>query len=204
MTTTTLTPAPKTPAPTARQEREPKRRLFTVDEVLAMDRAGIFHPDERIELLDGEIVVMPPIGEPHADGTSRLGADLNYRLYNRAIVRVQQPVRLNDHSLPEPDISVLILRDDYHQGHPAPTDVLLLVEVADSSLESDREVKLARYAAAGIPEVWIANLRARQVEGFSDPVDGAYRSRRVVTATGRISPLAFPDVSLAVGEFLLE
>ena len=82
--------------------------------------------------------------------------------------------------------------------------MLLIIEVADSTLQLDREVKLARYAAAGIPEVWIANLRGRQVEGFSDPVDGAYRSRRVVTAEGRISPQAFPDVSLAVGDFLLE
>ena len=95
-------------------------------------------------------------------------------------------------------------RDDYHVAHPTAADVLLLVEVADSSLESDREVKLARYAAAGIPEVWIANLRSRQVEGHSDPVDGTYRSRRVVTAEGSISPLAFPDVRLTVGDFLLE
>ena len=203
MTTTTLTPVPATSSPPTRQEHPPKRRLFTVDEVLAMDRAGIFHPEERIELLDGEIIVMPPIGEPHADGTTRLGRDLNYQLYDLAIVRVQQPVYLDDYSLPEPDITVLRLRDDYHREHPSPADVLLLIEVADSSLEIDREVKLARYAAAGIAEVWIVHVRARQVEGYSDPVDGTYRSRRLVTAEGRISPLAFPDVSLAVGEFLL-
>ena len=95
------------------------------------------------------------------------------------------------------------LRDDYHLGHPSPADVFLLIEVADTSLEFDREVKLARYAAAGIPEVWIVNLRARQVEAHADPVDGTYRSRRVVTADGSISPVAFPDVFLAVGEFLL-
>ena len=82
-------------------------------------------------------------------------------------------------------------------------DVLLLIEVSDTSLEFDRGEKLARYAAAGIPEVWIANVRARQIEGYSDPVDGVYRSRRVVTAEGSISPLAFPDLELAVGDFLL-
>ena len=82
--------------------------------------------------------------------------------------------------------------------------MILLIEVADTSLEFDREVKLTRYAAAGIPEVWIVNLRMRQVEGHSDPVDGTYRSRRVVTAEGRIGPLAFPDVALAVSDFLLE
>ena len=202
MTTTTLTPVPATSSPPTRQEHPPKRRLFTVDEVLAMDRAGIFHPEERIELLDGEIIVMPPIGEPHADGTDRLGSDLSYNLYDLARVRVQGPVRINDYSLLQPDIAVVRLRDDYHREHPSPADVLLLIEVADSSLELDREVKLARYAAAGIAEVWIVNVRARQVEGYSDPVDGTYRSRRVVTADGSINPLAFPDVSLAVGDFL--
>ena len=204
MTATVLAPAPAPAASPARQEPEPTRRLFTVDEVLAMDRAGIFHPEERIELLDGEIIVMPPIKEPHADGTDRLDESLKENLRRRARVRVQGPVRINDYSLLEPDIAVLHLRDDYHLEHPSPADVFLLIEVADSSLQMDREVKLARYAAAGIPEVWIVNVRARQVEAYADPVDGTYRSRRVVTADGSISPLAFPDVSLAVADFLLE
>ena len=201
MTTTIVSVPPVTPNG---KVRPPARRLFTVDEVLAMDEAGIFHPEERIELLDGEIVVMPPISEPHADGTDRLDESLKYDLRGRARVRVQGPVRISDDSLLQPDIAILRLRDDYHRMGATAEDVLLIIEVADSTLQLDREVKLARYAAAGIPEVWIANLRARQVEGFSDPVDGAYRSRRVVTAEGRISPQAFPDVSLAVGDFLLE
>ena len=179
------------------------RRLFTVAELYAMAEAGIFHPEERIELLDGEIIVMPPIGEPHSDGTDRLGSDLTYNLHGRARVRVQGPVQLNDVSLPQPDIAVLRLRDDYHLERATAEDVLLLIEVSDTSLEFDRGEKLARYAAAGIPEVWIANVQARQIEGYSDPVDGAYRSRRVVDAEGSISPLAFPDVELAVGDFLL-
>ena len=205
MTTTIAPTATPTATAAAPSEREPAptRRLFTVDEVLAMDRAGIFHPEERIELLDGEIIVMPPINEPHADGTDRLDESLKENLRRRARVRVQGPVRINDYSLLEPDIAVLRLRDDYHLEHPSPADVFLLIEVADSSLELDREVKLARYADAGIPEVWIVNVRARQVEAYADPVDGTYRSRRMVTADGRISPLAFPDVSLAVSDFLL-
>ena len=205
MTTTiapTTTPSAMATAPPER-EPAPSRRLFTVDEVLAMDRAGIFHSEERIELLDGEIIVMPPTNEPHADGTDRLDESLKENLRRRARVRVQGPVRINDYSLLEPDIAVLHLRDDYHREHPSPADVFLLIEVADSSLQMDREVKLARYAAAGIPEVWIVNVRARQVEAYADPVDGTYRSRRVVTADGSISPLAFPDVSLAVADFLL-
>ena len=202
MSTTTSVPA--TAVAATQKKHPPKRRLFTVEEYCTMADAGILAEDERVELLDGEIVVMPPIGEPHEDSTDRLNGDLSYVLRGRARVRVQNSVRLDDYGLPEPDIAVVRLRDDYHRDRPTAADVLLLVEVADTSLEFDREVKLARYAAAGIPEVWIVNLRARQVEAHSDPVDGSYRSRRVVTANGRISPLAFPDVSLAVADFLLE
>ena len=192
MTTATL--PPQTVAPT--------RRRFTVSEYCALAEAGILAEDERIELLDGEIIVMPPIGAPHEDGTDRLSSQLNYRLYGRARVRVQNSVRLNDDSLPQPDIAILRLRDDYHRERPTPADVLLLIEVADSSLEYDRRAKLPRYAAAGIPEVWIANLRTRQVEAYDDPADGVYRGRRVIPAAGRISPRAFPDVVLAVADFL--
>ena len=202
MTTTALAPAPTPATAPAQREPEPKRRLFTVDELFAMVEAGIVAEDERIELLDGEILVMPPIGDLHADGTDRLDESFKEQLRRRARVRVQGPVRIDDNSLLQPDIAVLRLRDDYHRRTPTPADVFLLIEVADSSLQIDREVKLARYAAAGIPEVWIANVGARHVEGYSDPVDGVYRSRRVVTAEGSISPLAFPDVALAVGDFL--
>ena len=202
---TTMTVIDTTPAVSPQQPKHsPTRRLFTVEEYCAMAELGILEEGERVELLDGEIVVMPPIGEPHEDGTTRLGRDMTHLLYDRAWVRVQNSVRLDDYGLPEPDIAVVRLRDDYHRRRPTPEDVLLIIEVADTSLEFDREVKLARYAAAGIPEVWIVNLRARQVEAHSDPVDGTYRSRRLVTADGSIGPLAFPDVSLAVADFLLE
>ena len=179
------------------------RRRFTVAEYCAMAEAGILAEDERIELLDGAIIVMAPIGPPHEDGTTQLGSQLTYRMYGRAIVRIQQSVQLSDLGLPEPDIAIVRLRPDYHRERPTPADVLLLVEVADSSLEYDRGVKLPRYAAAGIPEVWIVNLRARQVEVYDDPVDGVYQGRRVIPATGSISPRAFPDVTLAVADFLL-
>ena len=193
MTTTAL------PAQTA----APTRRRFTVEEYCAMAEAGILAEDERVELLDGEIFVMPPIGPPHEDGTTRLSRDLILRLGDRAWVRVQNSVRLNDYGLPEPDIAVVRFRDDYHRNRPTPADVLLVIEVADSSLRRDRELKLPHYAAAGIPEVWIANVPARQVEAFHDPVDGVYQSSRTVPAGGQISPRAFPDVVLTVGAFLL-
>ena len=181
----------------------PTRRRFTVEEYCAMAEAGILSERERVELLDGEIYVMPPIGAPHEDGTTRLSRDLILQLVDRAWVRVQNSVRLNDYGLPEPDIAIVRLRDDYHKNRPTPEDVLLVIEIADSSLRSDRDVKLPLYAAAGIPEVWIANVPARQVEAFHDPVDGVYQSSRIVPADGQISPRAFPDVVLTVGEFLL-
>ena len=192
--TTTAVPA---------QTFTPTRRRFTVDEFLAMDQAGIFHPEERVELLDGEILIMPPIGPPHADGTDQFDDFFKFSLRGRARVRVQGPVQLDDLNLPVPDIAVLRLRDGYHRAHPTPADVLLIVEVSDSSLRRDRDAKLSLYAAAGIPEVWIANVVDRQVEAFHDPVDGVYQSSRIVPADGRISPRAFPDVVLTVGEFLL-
>ena len=181
----------------------PTRRRFTVDEYCAMAKAGVLGEDEHIELLDGEIFIMPPIGAPHGDGTTRLSSGLIIQLQGRAWVRVQNSVRLNDYGLPEPDIAVVRFRNDYHRNLPTPADVLLVIEVSDSTLSFDREVKLPRYAEAGIPEVWIANVVDRQVEAFHDPVDGVYQSSRIVNADGRISPRTFPDVVLTVGDFLL-
>ncbi|MDE2786005.1 MAG: Uma2 family endonuclease [Chloroflexota bacterium] len=194
MTTTAL------PAQTA----APTRRRFTVEEYCAMVDAGILAEDERIELLNGEILVMPPIGPPHESGTDQLNDQLLYPLHGRALVRVQGSIMLDDSSLPQPDLTVLRRRDNYQRERATAADVLLVIEVADSSLRRDRELKLPHYAAAGIPEVWIANVPARQVEAFSDPVDGVYQSRRIVPADGQISPIAFPDVVLTVGDFLLE
>jgi len=186
------------------QTAAPTRRRFTVEEYCAMIEAGILDEEERLELLDGEIILMPPINAPHESGTDQLTGQLLYPLYGRALVRVQGSIMLDDSSLPQPDLAVLRLRDNYQRERAAAADVLLLIEVSETSLERDREVKLPRYAAAGIPEVWIANVPARQVEAYSDPVDGAYQSRRIVPADGQISPIAFPDVVLTVGDFLLE
>ena len=198
MTTATLSPSPSPPL----QAVAPTRRRFTVAEYCALAEAGILTESERIELLDGEIITMPPIGPPHENGTDLLNRLLTYRLYDRARVRVQGSVRINDNSLPQPDIAVLRLRDDYHRQRPTPADVFLLIEVADSSLEYDRAVKLPRHAAAGIPEVWIVNLRARQVEAFANPANGVYQSRRVIPADAPIgrnrppaAPLSPPAVS---------
>ena len=136
MTTITVIPTPTLSE--TKQKTAPHRRLFTVDELFAMVEAGIVAEDERIELLDGEILEMPPIGDPHADGTDRLDESFKEQLRRRARVRVQGPVRINDNSLLQPDIAVLRLRDDYHRRTPTPADVLLLIEMADSSLQMAR------------------------------------------------------------------
>ena len=178
------------------------RHRFTVDEYLAMEVAGILHEDDRIELIDGEIIVMPPIGDPHEFSTDWLTQLLVPPLIGRAIVRVQGSIRLNNRSAPQPDIALLRERPLSEVGPYFPPDVYLVIEVADSSLSYDRGAKLARYAAAGVPEVWVVNLRAREVTAYADPSDSEYAAVRVYRAGENISPQAFPDVTLAVDDFI--
>ena len=192
--TTTAVPA---------QTFAPTRRRFTVDEFYAMAEAGILDEEERVELLNGEVFVMAPMGAAHADITDLFDDFFKASLRGRARVPVQGPLRVDDTTLLFPDLAVLRPRTDYRRRLPEPEDVLLLIEVSDSSIRRDREAKLSRYAA-GIPEVWIANVPACHVEAFHDPVDGTYQSSRIVPADGRISPRAFPDVELTVGDFLFE
>ena len=181
----------------------PARRRFTVAEYFAMAEAGILQEDERVELIDGEIIVMSPKGNPHRQSVNWLGRLLSLALGRRAMVQVQATIVLDDGTAPEPDIAVIRLRSVNDLVTVTPEEIYFLVEVADSSLEFDRETKLDHYAA-GIPEVWIANLVDGRVEAYDDPVDGAYRNLRTVAAGESISPRAFPDVVLAVSDFLPE
>ena len=178
------------------------RHRFTVDEYLAMERAGILHEDDRIELIDGEIIIMPPIGDPHEVSTDWLTRLFVPPLIGRAIVRVQGAIRLNDRSAPQPDIAVLRERPLSEVGPYFPPDVHLVIEVADSTLAYDRGAKLARYAAAGIPEVWVANLRAREVTAYAEPNGAEYAAVRTYRAGDTISPRVFPDVILTVSDFM--
>jgi Uma2 family endonuclease len=178
------------------------RRLFTVAEYMAMGEAGILGEHERIELLAGEIIEMAPIGNRHLFATDALTMLLAPALVGQAVVRVQGSIQLDDYGAPEPDIVVLRPRPGYEAESAMPADVLLLIEVADSSLEYVRGFKLALYAAAGIPEVWIANLRTGEVEACANPVGTEYASVRTVSADGSISPQAFPDVALELSQFM--
>ncbi len=178
------------------------RRRFTVKEYLAMEVAGILHEDDRVELVDGEIIIMPPLGEPHESSTDWLNRLFVPPLIGRAIVRVQGSIRLNDRSAPQPDIAVLRERPLSEMGPYFPSDVHLVVEVSDSTLAYDQGPKLARYVAAGIPEVWVANLRAREVTAYAEPSGSAYAAVRTYRVGESISPRAFPDVVLAVSDFM--
>ncbi len=193
MTTTTAASAPPTIS-------APARRRFTVAEYYAMADAGILSENDRVELLDGDVIVMPPIGNWHAFSVNSIVAVFpSTLLEGRAVLSVQNPVRLDNYNEPQPDAMLLQWRDDfYRNGHPAPADVLLLIEVADSSVEFDRTVKLAAYARAGIPEVWIAARPERRVEAYTEPAGNEYATVRCFGLGETVAPQAFPDIALAV------
>ena len=181
--TTTTAPA---------QVAAPTRRRFTVEEYYAMAEAGILAANERVELLNGEVFAMAPVGAAHGDITDLFDRFFQQSLPDRARVRVQGPVRIDDTTLLYPDLSALRLRPDYRRHLPEPGDMLLLIEVSDSSLRRDREAKLSLYAAAGIPEVWIANVPACHVEAFHDPVDGVTRAIASSPPTAKSAPSPSP------------
>jgi Uma2 family endonuclease len=152
------------------------KHWISVDEYERMGRAGVFAEDARLELLEGAIYEMSPIGSPHAACVKSLGALLN-RLFNgKLIVGTQDPIRLDDFSEPQPDLTLLRWRDDYYRAaHPTPADVTLVIEVADSTVESDRSYKMPLYAKAGIAESWLVNLRDETIELYAQPADGVYQ-----------------------------
>lgn len=173
------------------------RHRFDVDAYYRMVEAGILGPEDRVELIEGEIVDMAPIGSAHASTTDLL-ASLFVRAVTDdvAIVRIQNPLRLDAHNEPQPDLMLLRPRADrYRQGHPTATDVLLLVEVADSSLAYDHGPKLALYARHGVPEFWIVDLVGRAVEICREPGPEGYAERRRVTG-GAATPALVPGVAI--------
>lgn len=181
----------------------PVRKLFTVSEYHTMLTAGIFGEDERLELIEGEICEMSPVGSAHASRVKRLAETFLLRLAARATVSVQDPIWLSELSEPQPDIALLKRREDFYaSAHPAAPDVLLVVEVADSSPDYDRRVKGPLYAAAGIAEYWILDLTNRALEVYREPSAGGYRDVRRLRRGERLSPAAFPDLDLAVDEIL--
>jgi Uma2 family endonuclease len=179
------------------------RRRFTVEEYERMGEVGIFDPADRVELLDGEIAYMSPIGSRHAGVVNRLTARLVARLSDRATVIVQNPLRLLPLSEPQPDVMVARYRHDFYESaHPTAEDVLLVIEVSDSSLRTDRTIKLPIYAQQGIVEVWLVDLAANMVHVHTHPVEGAYREVRTVRRGEKLVPTAIPSLVLAAEDVL--
>lgn len=179
-----------------------RRRLFTVEEYHKLTEVGILHEDDHVELIEGELIQMAATGSRHIACVFRTNRWFNRRVGDRAIVGVQSPIRLI-RSEPEPDIVLLRFReDDYESGTPEAADVLLLIEVAESSLAYDRGTKLLLYAAMGIPEYWLVDLDHQSVEVYRRPRDGRYGDVTVHERGARLTPLTFPDLAIGVDEIL--
>ena len=179
-----------------------EHRLFTVDEYHAMARAGILHEDDRVELIDGILVKMAPVGPRHFHCVARLTKLLALQTHSYAAINVQSPVRLDERNEPEPDL--MLFRADLDASRlPGPEDVFLLVEVADSTLETDRAVKVPLYARAGIAEVWIVALREDRVEVYREPSNGRYKQMRVLEREDEADIAALPEAGpFSVDELL--
>jgi Uma2 family endonuclease len=179
-------------------------RRFTVDEYHAMGAAGVIGPSERVELLDGEILTMPPISPRHTGDVNRLTHLLITRFGSRAVVQVQNPVRLDDYSEPEPDIALLRPRDDFYaSAHARPQDVLALLEVAETSLRYDAGKKLRAYARRGIPEYWIVDLRGERIVVHREPAQTEYAVEGSASRGETLAFEAFPSDVLRVDELLV-
>ena len=173
------------------------RHRLTVADYYRMGEAGIFAPEARVELIEGEIIDMAPIGTRHGSAVKRLNALFVAAVGSRAVVSVQDPLRLSELSEPEPDLMLLKPRADFYaDAHPTAADVLLLVEVADTSARYDREIKLPLYARHGVREVWIVDLEARLLRICRLPAGEAYAEVTTSATPARTPIAALPDVEI--------
>jgi Uma2 family endonuclease len=177
-------------------------KRFTINEYHRLAELGFLKEDDQFELIKGEIVQMVAKGKPHAVCETLLFRELIRLLVDRALVRGQQPIVIADYSQPEPDLTIVRNFDDnYLSAHPSPTDILLLIEVADSSLKYDQEVKLSLYAEAGISDYWIFNLVDNYLESYSEPYQSlsdkfGYRRKFISLPNESIILPSFPDLTL--------
>jgi Uma2 family endonuclease len=181
-----------------------RRYRFTVEEYERLAQAQVLTQCDRVELLDGEIIEMTPIGDRHASVVGRLTHLFATQLGDRSIVWVQNPLRLGAvRSMPQPDIALLRRRADFYAGgKPGSDDVLLLIEVMDTSALADRSLKIPLYARAGVPEVWLLDLVTDRIEVFRHPTAAGFREVRVLERNDRLASLAFPDLTLTGADLL--
>ena len=180
------------------------RRRFTVEEYHRMGEAGVLPEDSRIELIAGDIVVREPIGSRHAGTVNRLNRLWTSRLGERAVVQIQNPIELpKEDSEPQPDVTLLRPRADFYTAaHPVAADVLLLIEVADSTLAVDRRVRMPLYARAAIHEAWLLDLTADRVEVYRAPTADGYQQLVRLERGQRVAPEAFPALIVGVEDLL--
>jgi Uma2 family endonuclease len=181
-----------------------KTHRFTVDEYHRMGEAGIFSEDDRVELLAGEIVEMSPIGPLHAGTVGRLTALFSSQLGTEVLVWVQNPLLLRpEDSESQPDVALLRSRPDFYtHSHPEAQDVYLVIEVADTSVVADREVKLPIYAKAGVPEAWLLDVATQHLEVHRHPTPDGYQDVRSLQRGEAVAPQAFPQLVLSVDALL--
>ena len=173
----------------------PTRHRFTVEDVLAMERAGLFHPEARTELIDGEVIDVAPTGYEHGAGLNSLACAVVMACGDRATAWIRSSVRLGPMDLVQPDFAVLRPRDDFYAGrHPEPADTFLMVEVSWSTLRYDRTTKLPLYARAGIPEYWIVDLHARKVLAHRNPSTDGYDPPTTHERGERLPLAAAPEI----------
>lgn len=186
------------------QQTEISLRLWTVEEYHRMAEMGILAPEERVELIAGQIVKkMSPQGTPHATAITLIRLLLEDELGKKVLVRTQLPVTLSDRSEPEPDVAVV--RPDalrYLDHHPAPSEIYLLIEVADTTLKMDCGLKANDYAKSGIKDYWVLDLKKRQLRVFREPTQQGYQSQVILGEEATISPLEFPSLSISVAQML--
>jgi Uma2 family endonuclease len=181
-----------------------ERWTFTVDEVYQMLAAGILTEDDRVELIEGELIKMSPIGERHAACVKKANALFNRLVGQQALVSVQDPILLNNYSEPQPDLALLKPRQDYYaQAKPTPADVLLIVEVADSSIDYDRRIKMSLYARAAVPAVWLIDLNADAIEVYTQPAGGAYRALQTARRGDRLTLETLPGLTVMADDILV-
>ncbi|HET6630153.1 MAG TPA: Uma2 family endonuclease [Woeseiaceae bacterium] len=184
-------------------ESWPRRHRITVDEYYRMAEVGLLAPDARVELIEGEIIDMPPIGPDHGSVVDMLNHLLVHAVGDRAIVRVQGAVRLSQASEPQPDVALLVPRTDYYrEGHPSGATTFLVIEVSDSTLRYDCDVKVPLYARHGVPEVWIVDIRSARILCWRLPAGGAYRDEAAIAEPGETPITALPGVSVNLSRLL--
>ncbi len=178
-------------------------RLWTVDEYHRMAEAGIFEPSERVELLEGKIIWMVAKGTAHRSAVGRTNKLLQNLLENQAWIAIQDPVKLNERSEPEPDVAVVKIDPlDYVDHHPTPDEIYFIIEVADSSLKLDTEIKAKAYSPAGIKDYWVLDVVKRELIVFRNPTIDGYQNQEIFTEHQKISPLDFPNLELVIAEML--